>query len=104
MPKAAAKKRKLQPAPHHTRKPRQARLPEMDDAKIEELHDAALDYAKIRDQRQALTTQEVDLKQELLRLMKSHGKEKYHYNGVEIEVTHEEESVKVRVSKGSEDA
>jgi hypothetical protein len=100
----AARKRKLEPAPHHSRKPRQARLPEMDDAKIEELHDAALSYASIRDRRQALTTQEVDLKQDLLRLMKSHQKEKYHYNGVEIEITHEEESVKVRVKKKEGDA
>jgi hypothetical protein len=95
----AAKKRKLEPAPHHTKRARQPRLTGMEDAKIEDLHDAALSYASIRDQRQALTTQEVDLKQDLLRLMKSHGKEKYSYNGVEIEVTHEEESVKVRVKK-----
>src|ERR1035438_8809714 len=82
---------------------RQDRLPGMADAKIQALHNAAMDYADIRDQRQALTKQEVDLKQKLITLMHSHKKEVYDYNGVHIELIVEEETVKVRV-KSPEDA
>lgn len=79
------------------------RLPGMEDAKITGLHNAALDYAEIRDQRQELTTQEVDLKQKLLKLMHDHNKETYDYNGVSITLVHEDETVKVRVKKIAEE-
>src|ERR1035438_3134029 len=65
---------------------RQDRLPGMADAKIQALHNAAMDYADIRDQRQALTKQEVDLKEKLICLMHAHKKEVYDYNGVHIEL------------------
>src|ERR1035438_1794730 len=76
---------------------RQDRLPGMADAKIQALHNAAMDYADIRDQRQALTKQEVDLKEKLIGLMHAHKKTVYDYNGVHIELIVEEETVRVRV-------
>lgn len=93
---------------HHKKKDspkkiaRQPRLPGMADAKISSLHNAALDYAEIRDQRQELTTQEVDLKAKLIRLMHDNKKETYDYNGVHIELVHEDETVKVRIKRVKE--
>jgi hypothetical protein len=75
------------------------RLPGVSDAEIEALQDKAREYADIRDQRQALTTQEVNLKGELLKLMKKHHKEEYEYEDVQVKLVHEEETVKVRIRK-----
>lgn len=82
---------------------KQARLPGTEDSKIQELHDAASEYADIRDQRQQLTTQEVDLKAKLLKAMKKHKKTEYDFDGVHIELVTEEETVKVRIKKASDD-
>ncbi len=83
---------------------RQARLPGTEDAKIEALHSAALDYAEIRDERMELTEREVKLKDRLLGLMKSHKKETYHYGPVTVTVLHEDETVKVRVAKAKDES
>ena len=85
------------------KKARQKRLPGMADAKLEALHNAALSYAEIRDQRQALTKQEVDLKGSLLTLMHKHKKDHYEYNGVTVDLVAEQETVKVRVKKAKQD-
>jgi hypothetical protein len=79
--------------------PKQARLPEMDDPKIEELESLAEGYAEVRDERMELNKSEVDLKDKLLAAMKKHRKEHYHHNGIDIKVVVEEETVKVRVKK-----
>jgi hypothetical protein len=86
-------------AAKETKKPRQARLPQMEDAQIEELEGAAEEYAKYRDRRIALTVDEVTCKQDLLSLMRKHGKMKYHHNGYEIERTVESEKLKVKIKK-----
>jgi hypothetical protein len=80
-------------------KQKQDALPGMENRKIKALQDAAMDYADIRDQRVALTAQEVELKQKLIELMHKHERETYTYSGVTITLVHEEESVKVKVSK-----
>jgi hypothetical protein len=85
------------------KKGRQKRLPGMADAKLEALHNAALSYAEIRDQRQALTKQEVELKGSLLTLMHKSKKDHYEYNGVTIDLVAEQETVKVRVAKAKLD-
>lgn len=54
---------------------RQKDLPGMEDRKITAIENAAQDYAEIRDQRQELTTQEVELKTKLLKLMHTNGKD-----------------------------
>ena len=81
------------------KKGRQKRLPGMADAKLEALHNAALDYAEVRDKRQELTKEEVNLKGTLLTLMHKHKKDHYEYNGVTIDLVTEQETVKVRVAK-----
>ena len=76
---------------------RQEDLPEMADRKLKDLHEAALDYAEKRDERMALSVEEVELKQRLLKLMHKYKKEQYDFEGVHIEIVHEDETVKVRV-------
>ena len=90
-------------SPSDAKKPRQARLPEMEDPEIEELEGLAETYASIRDQRMALTPQEKKLKDDLHAAMKRHGKEKYLRDGIEIKIVHEQETVKVKVKKNSEE-
>ena len=85
------------------KKGRQKRLPGMADAKLEALHNAALDYAEVRDKRQELTKEEVALKGTLLTLMHKHKKDHYEYNGVTIDLVTEEETVRVRVKKAKAD-
>jgi len=86
------------------REPRQARIPGTEDAMIKELQVAAEEYAEKRDARQAMLADEVALKGELLALMKKHKKEHYEYQGVEVTLVHEEESVKVKIHKVKEDS
>ncbi len=79
------------------------RLPGMEEPEIEELEQAAKIYAKLRDKRQALTMQEVELKTKLLALMKKYKKTEYVHNKVSISVVVEEETVKVRIQKDKDD-
>lgn len=79
--------------------PKQKALPGMDDRRLDDLHEAAEEYADIRDQRMALTPKEVELKSNLLKLMKRHGKKSYHFNGLEIDVIVESEKVRVHIAK-----
>jgi len=82
-----------------TKKPRQARLPQMEDPQIEDLESSAEDYADIRDQRMELTKEETRLKGELLGLMKKHGRTSYVHDGYDIKVIVESEKLKVRIKK-----
>jgi hypothetical protein len=82
--------------------PRQDVLPGVGDEKIAAIENAALDYAEIRDQRQELTKQEVDLKGKLLDLMHSKKITEYKRNGISVKVVTEEETVKVRVKEEGE--
>jgi len=79
--------------------PRQKPLPGMQDRKLTKLHNTAMEYAELRDQRMALGAQEVEKKGQLLDLMKAHKKEHYEYGGVVIDIVHESENVKVNVVK-----
>ena len=101
------KKKKSSPKPAAKKKatkkiPRQPALPGMGDAKIAAIENAALDYAEIRDQRQELTTQEVDLKEKLLDLMHAKKLTEYKRNGISVKVVLEQENVKVRVKSEEE--
>lgn len=80
-------------------RPKQARLPEMEDSAIGELESAAEDYASVRDKRMALNEEEHELKEDLLKLMHEHNKKKYFHNGIEIRVVAKDETVKVKISK-----
>jgi hypothetical protein len=74
-------------------------LPGMEDRKLADLVDSAEEYAKIRDKRQDLTKREVELKSDLLALMHKYKKKEYVFDGIEIRVVLEEETVKVKVTK-----
>lgn len=84
--------------------PRQKPLPGMSDRKLTKLHNTAMEYAELRDQRMAIGAQEVEKKGQLLDLMKIHKKEHYEYGGVIIDVVHEKENVKVKIAKQDVDA
>jgi hypothetical protein len=84
-----------------TRKPRQARLPGVEDPEIEGLHALAEQHAEKRDHRQAILKEEVELKNALLELMHKHDRTHYLHDGIEITVVPEKERVKVKV-KGKE--
>jgi hypothetical protein len=85
------------------KKPKQESLPTMENRKIKALQDAAMDYADIRDQRVALSAQEVELKQKLIELMHKHERETYTYQGVTITLVMEEENVRVKIAKDKSD-
>lgn len=93
----AKKEKKLAP-------PKQRRLPGAEDPAIEELESLAEKYAKLRDKRQAIGKQEVELKNDLLVAMHRNKKTSYDHNGVSIVIVNEEESVKVRITKAGEEA
>lgn len=80
-------------------KPKQRDLPGMEERRIPDLHAAAEVYADTRDSRMDLLNREVELKEELLGLMRKHGKKVYLYDSVEIRVVHENETVKVKIHK-----
>ena len=82
---------------------RQDDLPGMEDREIKALHDAALDYAEIRDERQALTLREVELKTKLIDLMHQHKKTEYQKGNISISLVVEKEKVRVRVKKEESD-
>ena len=84
-------------------RPKQERLPGTGDAKLADLHQAALDYADIRDERQTLTTSEVELKGKLLDLMHKYKKSEYVYEDVAIKIVFEKEKVKVKIKKAEEE-
>lgn len=84
-------------------KAKQDDLPGMENRKMKDLHSAAMEYADVRDRRQELNKEEVELKSKLLRLMKQHKMEKYEYEDVSIWIEIEEETVKVRVKKPKEE-
>ena len=82
-----------------TSKPKQARLKGMEDPAIAGLEAAAEEYVDIRDQRQALTKEEVELKGKLLKIMHDNGKKTYNHGGVSVQVVVEKEKVRVRIAK-----
>jgi len=97
--KRKKKTRELQPVKPAARKPRQARLPEMDDPAIDGLNALAEDYAAIRDKRMGLTKAEKGLKEQILTAMHTNHKTSYNFQGVSIQVVAENEKVKVKVRK-----
>jgi len=91
-------KKKEPPQPVAKKKiPRQTSLPGMGDNKIVAIENAALDYAEIRDERQALTVREVELKTKLIGLMHKAEKVEYKRNGILVRLVPEGENIKVRV-------
>jgi len=84
-------------------RPRQQSLAGMENRKLADLHNVAQQYAGVRDERMELNQREVELKDQLLALMKKHDKREYLCEDVEIRVVAEEETVKVRILKPKEE-
>jgi len=85
-----------------SRKPKNLDLPGMADRRIPELHEAALIYCGIRDERMSLTEKEVAAKKEVQEVMHRFNMKSYVFEGVEISLEPGEESVKVKVHKTAE--
>lgn len=77
---------------------KQTELPGMENRHIEEIEDAARNYARIRDRRMALTLQEHDLKELLHQVMKRHDKTVYRVAEMEVKIVAKEETVKVKLT------
>lgn len=86
--------------------PKQKSLPTMEDTAIEEIEEAALDYAKVRDRRMQLTDQEVTAKDLLLTAMQKHKKMAYHRHAkkgsIHVERKPEGEKLRVRIEDDEE--
>lgn len=63
----------------------------------------AADYADVRDRRQALTAEEVTLKQRAMQLMTQHHKTVYRRNGITITIVPGEAKIKVKVKPADDD-
>ena len=80
-------------------KPKQSRLPGMQDSAIEELESLAEHYATIRDKRIALSKNEGELQDDLLTLLRKHKKTEYHHLDVHIWIVAVDEKVKVKIGE-----
>jgi hypothetical protein len=101
--KDASKSKGKKVAKEQVKRARQAKLPTMEDDKIDTLENLALDYAAIRDRRAQLTALEVPAKKKLLDEMTRLDRMKYKRDGISIERTVEKEGVRVRVKKHDEE-
>jgi hypothetical protein len=86
------------------KKPSDGRLPGMESSAIQPIEEAADSYEQARDERMALTTDEVAAKQGLIHQMHKHDKTVYRReltDGtiLDIQLTVEKESVKLRRRK-----
>lgn len=92
------------PAPEQPDMPdTQTELPGMEDRHIEDIEDAARNYARIRDRRMALTREEHDLKDLLHQVMLRHDKKVYRVAEMEVKIVAKEETVKVKLTDPDED-
>ena len=84
------------------KRPVQKELPGMESRRLEDVEDAAREYANLRDDRMNLTRREVDQKETLLTLMRKHGKEIYRVEEMEIKVVPTDVKLKVRILEEKE--
>jgi hypothetical protein len=94
--KAAVKKANGKAEPPEKR---QGDLPGMEDRAIAALEALAEQYVDIRDKRMRLNEREVELNEELLALMKKHGKTEYHHDEVHCWIKATDEKVKVKLGE-----
>lgn len=74
------------------RKPRAQRLPGMEDSGIQELENLANDMADSIAQKKALTAAEKVLNEQLIAMMKKHGKTVYSHRGIHINLSSTEKA------------
>jgi len=71
---------------------------------IKDIEEAAAAYETVRDQRMALTQEEIKSKAALLALMKKHKQKKYRFDERIVEIVPGEESVKVKKATESKES
>jgi hypothetical protein len=76
---------------------RQKTLPGMENKHLEDIEEAAITYAGIRDRRMELTRQETDARDLLMQVMKRHSKTEYRVEEMEIRIVPVDEKIKVRI-------
>jgi hypothetical protein len=84
-----------------TRRPRQARLPGMENTSIPAIDAAAAEYVDARDNRMRLLKEEIEASDKLLALMKEHKQDTYHYDGCTVKVL---SKTKVSVKRDKEES
>ena len=75
----------------------------MEDARIEELEDAALLYKKFQKKRMAALAKEVEQKDALLAIMKAQKRKHYQFEDTEIEIVATKEKLVVKIKKQDDD-
>lgn len=100
-----AKKNKPAKAKAVTRSPRQPKLPGQEDATIDALESCVADMADITTERESLNKQELAIKVRAAKILKEHGKVKYHKaNGLSVEIKGGVEKVTIKLPKPEKDA
>ena len=84
------------------KRPRQKKLPGMADVSIQEIDDAAAAFVDVRDNRMALTREEVEASEKLLEVMRKHKLTTYSYDGKTVSIT-SQQKVKVKRNDEAED-
>jgi hypothetical protein len=103
--KAKPKAKATRPKPEAAakpRRPRQPRLPGTEDAAIQELENAALDYQEAKDELASAHGRVNECEGELLSLMKKYGRTHYLRDGIELTHLEKRERVKVTIKKKGE--
>lgn len=75
----------------------QKTLPGMEQREIADLEEKAHEYKKVLAKRQDLLNRKVELKADILGLMKKHGKKDYVRDGIEIHIIARDEVVRVKL-------
>jgi hypothetical protein len=84
------------------RRPRQPRLPGTEDAAIQDLENAALDYQEAKDELISARNYVDQCEGALLSLMKKYGRTHYLRDGIEVTHLEKRERVKVTIKKKGE--
>lgn len=80
----------------------QQELPGMEDREVRDLEEKAHEYKKVLAKRQDLLRREVELKTDILGLMRKHKKKDYVRDGIEIHVVARDEVVRVKLREAEE--
>ncbi len=87
--------------PAKTRRPRQPKLPAMEDVSYPDIDEAAGEYVDARDNRMAMLKDEVEKGTQLLQKMREHNLNSYSYDGQIVTVVNQ---TKVKVQRPKEEA
>jgi len=81
------------------KKPKQARLPTMEDDAIKDLEDAAMEHSETQAEILKLRNEIKRIDERLATLMKREGKKTYNHAGIVLKLKEGEEKVSVRVKR-----